>query len=94
MASLNTTPKLRPCIVDNDEMLFHCWVNVSQIVSPSIMVGGHNGGVISDIFGLVENKEGKVLKVYTKDIRFLDSGNHFHDNYIFFETERRETTNA
>lgn len=90
MASLNLNPKLRPCYVDGKKALFHCWFNVSQIVEPSFLVGGHNGGVLYDILGLVEDENGHMMKVYPRDIQFLDTGNLFYENSIFFRSEKGE----
>jgi hypothetical protein len=66
--------ELRPCIVEEDKKaLFHCWSNTSKVVPPSMMIGGHIGGVIADTFGIVEFEDGTVKKVYPPHIRFLDT---------------------
>ena len=38
---------LRPCKVNGKKALFHTWSNKSQIVPPSALMGGDNGGVLN-----------------------------------------------
>ena len=38
--------KLRPCKVGEELYLFHGFTQISQIVPPSLMRGGHGGGVL------------------------------------------------
>lgn len=89
MAAFSLGPKLRPCIYEDEEMLFHCWFQVSEIVAPSIMNGGHNGGVISGILGLVEDRKGYIRRVYPEKIQFLD--NNIFLDYDFTRREEGET---
>lgn len=65
---------LRSCKVEGEggTFLFHCWSQVSEIVPPSVMVGGHSGGVVSDTFGIVEDGDGRVHRVRPEKIRFTD----------------------
>lgn len=65
---------LRTCEVEGKDgpFLFHCWSQVSEIVPPSVMVGGHSGGVIADTFGIVEDGDGQVHRVRPEKIRFTD----------------------
>lgn len=65
--------KLRSCIVYNDiEGWFHGWSQESQIVPPSLLKGGHSGGVISAVMAIVELKDGAVCKVDPDHIKFTD----------------------
>lgn len=70
---------LRPCVLTKygDESkykaLFHCWIHYSNVIPPSNLRGGHNGGQVSDVYGLVELEDGSVEIVSPKSIRFLDS---------------------
>lgn len=73
MATFSIGPKLRPCLYKDKKALFHCWFQVSEIVAPSIMNGGHGGGVISGVLGLVEDEDGYMHKVYPEKIQFLDN---------------------
>ena len=73
---------LRPCIADGEKAMFHRWAEVSQIVPPSPMVGGHLGGVAKDIVALVEFEDGTIRELSPNRIRFLD--NYFKD-YSFYD---------
>lgn len=85
MASFKIDIPRRPCYVGEERALFHGWFQESQIVPPSNLIGGHNGGVVSAVLGVVEFGNGKVRKVYPEDIQFAD-GNNFGD-YAFFPKE-------
>lgn len=74
----------RPCLVGKDfdrKAVFHRWVEVAQIVSPSIMNGGHGGGVVKDIVALVELEDGTVREFLPENIRFTDSDRLFAEVY-------------
>lgn len=78
--------ELRPCIVWGKNALFHRWSNVSDVIPPSILKGGHSGGVIAYTVGIVEFEDGTICEVRTADIRFID---HPHKQYTFDEREGR-----
>ena len=59
----------------------------SDIVPPSIMKGGHSGGVVKGVLALVEFEDGSVGEVYPHKIKFLD--NPFID--YCFDTESNDT---
>jgi len=66
--------ELRPCIVNGKgKALFHMWEERSEIMPPSPLVGGHTGGVLKDVAGIVELEDGKVIRVNPTCIRFLDN---------------------
>lgn len=65
--------ELRPCIVDGKKGLFHTWEHCGEVVPPSPMVGGHAGGQLSCVFGLVEFESGKVERVEPHEILFVDN---------------------
>lgn len=65
-------PELRKCIVKGRPAYFHRWSDTSQIVPPSPMVGGHNGGVISCTLGIIEYEDGHVQECYPSDIKFTN----------------------
>lgn len=74
MASLRIDNR-RPCYVEGKKAMFHCWRNVSQIVSPSAFVGGHSGGIVSDTYGIVEYEDGTIAGyIEPVKIRFADGG--------------------
>lgn len=78
MAALNgtitmTKSEYRPCYVRGKKALFHKWEDKSEIVSPSILKGGHAGGVIRATFAIVEFENGVVGEVYPHEIKFADN---------------------
>lgn len=76
---ISVKTNLRPCVLtkygdkSKYKALFHCWIHYSNVIPPSNVVGGHNGGQVSDVYGLVELEDGSVEIVSPKSIRFLDS---------------------
>ena len=71
MKMLEITESLRRCEVDGKAALFHRWCDISEIVPPSVMVGGHGGGVAQDTFGIVEYLDGSVARVKPERIVFV-----------------------
>lgn len=63
---------LRPCMVRDKPALFHKWVDNRDVLEPSPMRGGHNGGVIAYTQGLVEYADGSVGMVSPTSIKFED----------------------
>ena len=64
----------RPCYVNGQKAIFHCWSQESHVVGPSLLVGGHSGGTVAGVMGLVEFEDGGVSKVYPEKIQFADGG--------------------
>ena len=62
----------RDCIVDNQFCIFHCWEQWSDVVAPSPMIGGHPGGQMSMIYGIVEFPDGSVKRISPTNIKFCD----------------------
>lgn len=78
MAGINGTitfsdSQYRPCVVNEKKALFHRWEQRSEIVPPSPMVGGHNGGVIMGLVGIVEFEDGTIGRREPGSIRFTDN---------------------
>lgn len=67
--------KLRPCLVNGKKALFHTWSNKSQIVEPSPLMGGHNGGVLEYTVGIIEYEDGQVSECIPSYIKFINSKN-------------------
>lgn len=76
----------RPCIAKGRAALFHRWIERSEVVEPSPLLGGHNGGVVTWTAALVEYEDGTVGEVLPQNIKFLDPP---HGEYDF--TEREDT---
>ena len=71
---LKVIKELRPCYIGGKKKgLFHGWIDKSDIVPPSVMVGGHNGGVIRGTYALVELENGQIEQYYPQQIRFCDN---------------------
>lgn len=64
----------RLCEVDGELGYFHTWEQYAKTIGPSIMVGGHPGGQISWVSGIVEFKDG-VRRVDPYRIKFCDEQN-------------------
>ena len=71
-------PERRPCYVDDRKGVFHQWINRAEVVAPSMMVGGHPGGQLWEVFGLVEFEDGHMEEVYPMEVQFADGG-YFED---------------
>ena len=71
--TMSIIPQLRPCIVDNEECLFHTWDTIMEPVPPSILRGGRTGGQLAYTVGLVEKADGTVVQVHPSSIKFVDS---------------------
>lgn len=80
----------RPCIVKGNKGLFHKWVEHSEIIPPSIRVGGHNGGQLRYTTALVEFEDGRVREVSPEDIKFDD--NKIRD--YLFSTDKEAKDNG
>lgn len=77
---------LRPCIVGCGEnaknALFHKWAERAWVEPPSPLRGGHCGGQLRDVCGIVEYEDGRVQMVFPNDIRFVD---RMHSNFAWEE---------
>ena len=60
MAGLNCEIRweTRLCEVDGELGYFHCWEHWSNVIDASPLRGGHPGGQIGQIYGIVEFKDG------------------------------------
>ena len=71
------TNKLRPCKVGEEFYLFHGFTQISQIVPPSLMRGGHGGGVVSGAYAVLERRDGTVGLAEAQRVQFLDTAKEF-----------------
>lgn len=88
MANLEVPIKIhtRDCLVDGQPGYFHTWEQYSQVVPPSPLVGGHPGGTIAQVFGIVEFPDG-VRRVEPYDVEFVDEE---HANLVEYEKWLKE----
>ena len=68
------TNKLRPCKVGEEFYLFH---GFTQISPPSLMRGGHGGGVVSGAYAILESRDGTVGLAEAQRVQFLDTAKEF-----------------
>ena len=84
-------PKLRLCQVGEELGYFHIWEQTSSVVEPSLMVGGHPGGTVAQVYALVEFSDGSIRRVQPYEVKFVDET---HDilqaNKRFFKVSRNE----
>ena len=76
MAGLSMDIKLetRLCELNGEFGYFHCWEHWSNVIDASPLRGGHPGGQIGQVYGIVEFS-GEVRKVDPSKIRFKDETN-------------------
>ena len=65
----------RPCLTNyGEKCFFHCWTNETRVIPPSALRGGHQGGVVSETFALLEFENGSVARYHVDQFKFIDSG--------------------
>lgn len=64
----------RLCKVDGELGYFHRWEEWMDVMNASLIQGGHPGGQISRVYGIVEFKD-RVREVIPSKIRFCDEEN-------------------
>lgn len=62
----------RLCRVNGRIAAFHCWEHRSNVVDASPLRGGHPGGVISFVLGIVEYDDGTIGLANPTSIQFVD----------------------
>lgn len=74
MKDIKIVPEVRACYVGDKKAIFHGWFPFSEIVPPSPMIGGHGGGVLNFVCGLVEYNNGETDLIHARKIQFADGG--------------------
>lgn len=76
MAGLNCEIRweTRLCEVDGELGYFHCWEHWSNVIDASPLRGGHPGGQIGQVYGIVEFTDG-VRRIDPAKIKFCDDEN-------------------
>lgn len=92
MAGIHIDVKMRPCLVGHEKKrcLFHGLFQDSDVYAPSLMVGGHNGGVVAGPVAIVETEDGSLIRVNPIDIKFLETK---HDEYSWTNGKNEENEN-
>lgn len=76
MTAFEIKHELRPCYIaikrgKKEKGLFHGWNFISNVIEPSIMIGGHPGGVVSYCTGIVELEDGRIVEGLPTNITFV-----------------------
>lgn len=71
------TSKMRLCKVGQEVYWFHGFMQISRIVPPSPLRGGHSGGVVSDAYAILERRDGTVGLAEAQRVQFLDTPEEF-----------------
>lgn len=90
--------KGRDAIGEWKPAIFHRFNYVSDVVNPSLMVGGHPGfdnqvrpifpgGVVANTYAIVERTDGRLVRVGLGDIQFYDSKKYFEEFEDYFEND-------
>lgn len=66
--------ELRLCEVDGKIGYFHTWEHWSNVVDASPLRGGHPGGQVGQVYGIVEFQDG-IRRVDPYRIKFCDETN-------------------
>nr|DAJ21561.1 MAG TPA: hypothetical protein [Siphoviridae sp. ctWyD10] len=62
----------RKCIFKKTVCTFHGFFQRSMVVEPSLVLGGHDGGVMAYPVAIIETEEGEVLEVGAMKIQFKE----------------------
>ena len=71
------TSNLRLCKVGQEIYWFHGFTQISQLVPPSLMRGGHGGGVVAGAYAILERRDGTVELAEAQRVQFLDTAKEF-----------------
>ena len=63
----------RTCRYENENYIFHCFEQFSNVVGESIAIGGHSAGQISMVFAIIEDRKGNIYRVHPTMIKFTDN---------------------
>lgn len=64
----------RSCEVDGRPGYFQCWEQWSNVIDASPFIGGHPGGQVGQVYGIVEFSDG-VKRIDPTRIKFADEEN-------------------
>ena len=75
---INIRYETRGCEVNGRPGYFHCWEHWANVVDASPLRGGHPGGQVGQVYGIVEFSDG-VKRVDPVKIQFTDEENALLD---------------
>ena len=61
----------RPCYFKGRRAMFHRWTEYKNVVPPSPLAGGHCGGNICVLYGLIETEDGSKYIIPYEDVKYL-----------------------
>lgn len=73
MKNMEINNENRKCIFKKTVCTFHGFFQRSMIIEPSLMLGGHDGGVMAYPVAIIETEEGEVLEVGAMKIQFKEN---------------------
>lgn len=94
--------EVRPCLVttprrgaepETRRALLHCFALVAEVIPPSNLRGGHNGGQLAGLTALVEFEDGTVQRVEPECVQLLDSAGLFRE-YAWPEEKKEEVAHT
>lgn len=62
----------RTCKYKDENYIFHCFEQWSNVIGESPMIGGHSAGQISLVFAIIEDGKGNIHRVEPTMITFTD----------------------
>lgn len=71
IADIQIRREIRLCEVNDEIGYFHCWEHWANVVDASPLRGGHPGGQVGQVYGIVEFSDG-VKRVDPEKIKFCD----------------------
>lgn len=69
----------RTCRYEDENYIFHCFEQWSNVIGESPMIGGHSAGQISLVFAIIEDEKGNIYRVRPTMITFTDD--KYHDYF-------------
>lgn len=63
----------RKCIFKKTVCTFHGFFQRSMIIEPSMMLGGHDGGVMAYPVAIIETEKGEVIEAQAISIQFMEN---------------------
>lgn len=79
----------RTCRYEDENYIFHCFEQWSNVIGESLAVGGHSAGQISKLFAIIEDEKGNIFRVDPTAIVFTD--NEFEEIFKNCEVVEDET---
>ena len=73
---LSILSELRPCTVNGQKALFHKWEDCANVIEPSPMINGHQGGQIKETYAIVEMEDGRILEVKPIKVKFENTSEY------------------